>query len=397
MTQPASPCLVTGPRPRPSPYPPFLRGFDGAGGGTESSNEDEDDADDALRDVECAKAACRDADALLAWLASDEALRSEDSERLQAWRASLDNCPVRVDLDTPSPRPSTALDPAWDAPSSAANRCRRALREAEVGRDEGRHREAALENDVFTGRHKTKTTPSAVLQAGWTRKWRDAQKVAEVFVEVFDNATANDNTINDSACMLLVRAARQLPDVGAYIGAHLVRSLLAVHDLTLPLDAWGPFTMSDDSVGQMRELLGDAVCSTPMQLRVALAQELGIAARCRWTAWVSNDERLELLNRARALVIPSLWEGFGLPALEAMACGTPVLASTAGALPEVVGSVAVPLDPTNPAQMSAAIDDFLQSTDLQQQLALQGPQRAAGFSWKQTGAELKQRLQSLCP
>jgi glycosyltransferase involved in cell wall biosynthesis len=129
----------------------------------------------------------------------------------------------------------------------------------------------------------------------------------------------------------------------------------------------------------------------------ALAQELGIAARCRWTAWVSNDERLELLNRARALVIPSLWEGFGLPALEAMACGTPVLASTAGALPEVVGSVAVPLDPTNPAQMSAAIDDFLQSTDLQQQLALQGPQRAAGFSWKQTGAELKQRLQSLCP
>ena len=92
---------------------------------------------------------------------------------------------------------------------------------------------------------------------------------------VFDNATANDNTINDSACMLLVRAARQLPDVGAYIGAHLVRSLLAVHDLTLPLDAWGPFTMSDDSVGQMRELLGDAVCSTPMQLRVALAQELG--------------------------------------------------------------------------------------------------------------------------
>ena len=150
----------------------------------------EDDADDALRDVECAKAACRDADALLAWLASDEALRSEDSERLQAWRASLDNCPVRCDLDTPSPRPPTALDPAWDAPSSAANRCRRALQEAEVGRDEARHREAALENDVFTGRHKTKTTPAAVLQAGWTRKWRDAQKVAEVFVEVFDNATA---------------------------------------------------------------------------------------------------------------------------------------------------------------------------------------------------------------
>ena len=129
----------------------------------------------------------------------------------------------------------------------------------------------------------------------------------------------------------------------------------------------------------------------------ALAEELGLASRCRWTAWVSNDERLELLNRARALVIPSLWEGFGLPALEAMACGTPVLASTAGALPEVVGEVAVPLDPMQPGQMAAAIDCFLQSSALQQRLTQQGPLRAAGFSWAQTGAELKQRLQALCP
>ena len=131
-----------------------------------------DDADDALRDVECAKAACRDADALLAWLASDEALRSEDSERLQAWRASLDNCPVRCDLDTPSPRPPTALDPAWDAPSSAANRCRRALQEAEVGRDEARHREAALEqrlrDDIKQKPHRPPSSRRAGLVNGAT-------------------------------------------------------------------------------------------------------------------------------------------------------------------------------------------------------------------------------------
>ena len=128
-----------------------------------------------------------------------------------------------------------------------------------------------------------------------------------------------------------------------------------------------------------------------------LAQELGVASRCRWTAWVSNEERLELLNRARALVIPSLWEGFGLPALEAMACGTPVLASTAGALPEVVGETAVPLNPLKPEQMAAAIDNFLRSNGLQQQLAKKGPQRAAEFSWTLTSAELKQRLRALSP
>ena len=63
----------------------------------------------------------------------------------------------------------------------------------------------------------------------------------------------------------------------------------------------------------------------------------------------------------------------------------------------MVGEVAVPLDPLQPGQMAAAIDDFLQSSALQQRLTQQGPLRAAGFSWAQTGAELKQRLQALCP
>ena len=129
--------------------------------------------DGRLRGADCAKAACKDADALLAWLASDEALRSEDSSRLEAWRASLDNCPVRVDLDTPSPRPQTALDPAWDAPSSAANRCRRALREAEVGRDERdtgkpRSRTTSLRDDIKQKPHQPPSCRRAGLVNGGT-------------------------------------------------------------------------------------------------------------------------------------------------------------------------------------------------------------------------------------
>lgn len=107
----------------------------------------------------------------------------------------------------------------------------------------------------------------------------------------------------------------------------------------------------------------------------ALAEELGIAIapRCRWSAWVSDLERLELLNRCRALVIVSLWEGFGLPALEAKACGAAVIAAAAGALPEVVGTVGLLVDPRSVGQIADAMGACLDQGSLLQ--------RAATFSW----------------
>ena len=115
-----------------------------------------------------------------------------------------------------------------------------------------------------------------------------------------------------------------------------------------------------------------------------LAGELGIAERCRWTHWVSDAERLELLNRCQALVIASLWEGFGLPALEAMACGTPVIASSTGALPEVVGDVGLLVDPTNTAEISSAMARAIHDQQWMPQAESQGPSRAALFNWGDT-------------
>jgi len=126
-----------------------------------------------------------------------------------------------------------------------------------------------------------------------------------------------------------------------------------------------------------------------------LSRELGIADRCRWTPWVSDEERPQLLNRALALVMPSLREGFGLPALEAMACGTPVLASTAGALPEVVGLAALPLDPRDVAQMASALGRLRSDRGLALQLAAAGPARAAEFSWSRSARDLEERLRTL--
>lgn len=125
------------------------------------------------------------------------------------------------------------------------------------------------------------------------------------------------------------------------------------------------------------------------------AEELGVAGRCRWLAWVSNEERLQLLNRCLALVLPSLWEGFGLPALEAMACGAPVLAARAGALPEVVGDAALLVDPRSSAAMAAAMAELAASGALRERLAAAGPARAARFRWSEAAAQVEALLRQL--
>jgi len=126
-----------------------------------------------------------------------------------------------------------------------------------------------------------------------------------------------------------------------------------------------------------------------------LAVSLGIANRCRWTAWVSDEERLELLNRCQALVIASLWEGFGLPALEAMACGTAVIASQGGALPEVVGNTATLIDPRQPLEIRDAMDAVLNDSAITAAAAIDGPARAKLFNWADTGRQVEQLLQEL--
>jgi glycosyltransferase involved in cell wall biosynthesis len=86
---------------------------------------------------------------------------------------------------------------------------------------------------------------------------------------------------------------------------------------------------------------------------------------------------------ARAFVLPSLYEGFGLPCLEAMACGTPVVAADAAALPETCGDAAVYADPRHPAAIAGAIDRALEPGTAAR-LATAGPLRAAAFTWERT-------------
>jgi glycosyltransferase involved in cell wall biosynthesis len=93
---------------------------------------------------------------------------------------------------------------------------------------------------------------------------------------------------------------------------------------------------------------------------------------------VSSDELVRLYRTAAALVFPSLYEGFGQPPLEAMACGCPVACSSAASLPEVVGGAARLFDPTSVEDIAAAIEEVL---DRPEEWSRRGPERANLFSW----------------
>ena len=115
------------------------------------------------------------------------------------------------------------------------------------------------------------------------------------------------------------------------------------------------------------------------------ADELGIARQVKFLDYVSAEKLPIIINQATALVFPTLWEGFGFPVLEAMACGTPVITSTVSSLPEVAGDAALLVNPHNETEISQAMLQLADSAQLRSHLSELGLKRATQFSWEKTG------------
>jgi glycosyltransferase involved in cell wall biosynthesis len=127
---------------------------------------------------------------------------------------------------------------------------------------------------------------------------------------------------------------------------------------------------------------GDWALSDPLAVQ---AIRLGIGHHVHFSGPLDSDDDLALLYSGAALYAqPSLSEGFGLPPLEAMACGTPVVSSNGGSLPEAVGDAALVLPPSDPASWAEAIVALLGDPERRAAMARAGVERARSFTWART-------------
>ncbi len=124
----------------------------------------------------------------------------------------------------------------------------------------------------------------------------------------------------------------------------------------------------------------------------AQAEALSVSERVKFLGYVPYKKLPELLNQAIAFVFPSQWEGFGLPVLEAMACGTPVITSNAGAIPEVGSDATLCIPPNDISALTSALTELLHDGQLQKQLSLKGLAQSQKFSWAETGTKTLNKL-----
>ncbi len=125
-------------------------------------------------------------------------------------------------------------------------------------------------------------------------------------------------------------------------------------------------------------------------------QDLGVADRVRLLGFVADADLPALYSAAQVFAFPSLYEGFGLPALEAMACGTPVVASNTSSLPEVVGDAGLLVAPTDAGGLAVSLERVLTDEGLRADLRGRGQAQAGRFTWEAAARATLQVYRAVC-
>ena len=169
---------------------------------------------------------------------------------------------------------------------------------------------------------------------------------------------------------------------------YLLKALQLLHDdrisLTIVDDPWQRFPH------------GNQAEPPPPSYALRLLQKFGVDGLVNFTGRLTTEALAKQYSRAEIAVVPSLYEGFGFPASEAMACGVPVIASSAGALPEVVGNAGILVPPGEPEPLAEAIKRLSEDKQLQRELGEAGRKRIQQeFSWEQAAKKTVEVYQGL--
>lgn len=203
---------------------------------------------------------------------------------------------------------------------------------------------------------------------------------AEKVVVTHEAAGAAFQVMDDSACLEAVRNKYHLPSkyllaLGAADPRKNIKSLIQAYGL-----------LAEDT----REKYHLVIVWTHPFLAgeiSKLVEELGLSKRVHFLRQVPNEDLASIYNLASLFVFPSRYEGFGLPLLEAMSCGVPVVAANNSSIPEIVGDAAILFDAQDVTGLSAAIERVLMDEPLRARLKRDGLERASKFSWDKCGAE----------
>ena len=263
-------------------------------------------------------------------------------------------------------------------------------------RTEGRCGGVVTVHDVWLDRHPEYSTKLFGQQAASRRTkrtvWKarkvvtvsdfSAREIAEIhglppdrIVTIHNGVSEDFHRVHDDAAMKTFRARYDIPDEGwvLFVGGADPRKN---HRMVLQAAAQYRAQLG----GRTLVLVGDAAHRFGDYRRSA--REYGLERSVRCVGRLSRAELTLLYSYADLFVFPSLYEGFGMPVLEAMACGAPTITSTTSALPEVAGDAALLVDPNDPVALGEAMVRLLEDTALRESLRKKGFARVKQFTWQ---------------